>query len=422
MRFIALLLALVSCAAPPILVTTPDAAGDDLALQARLTAELDSHPPVPGNQVTLLRDGAQTLPGMFAAMRAARDHINLEYYIFDDVHWDGQSLGDLLAGKLAEGVAVQIIYDGYGSRPTPSAFFDRLRKAGAKLLTYHPLDPLTSGTLSNPNDRDHRKILVVDGRVGFVGGVNLDRVYENPRANGDPHGGDPKIAYWRDTDARIEGPAVAELQRLFFDTWEREGGPVLPNRSWYPPERVVGNQAVRVIGSAPGQQQPLYYLALLTSVHAARHSISISSGFFVPSHQMREELAQAARRGVRVRLVLPSDSNSPSALAAGRAAYGDLLEAGAQIYEVRGAVLHSKVAVVDGVWLAIGSSNLDRRSVVFNNEVDAIVVGREAAGQADRLLDEDERRSDEITLEAWRDRDFAERWQEWKARLWEWLL
>jgi cardiolipin synthase len=424
-RFAATLLALplfAGCAAPPYVALGPNAPPDPLQQQLALDAALGDGAPKPGNRVVILRDGGETFPAMFAAIAAARDHINLEYFIFQDVHSGGETLGGLLVRKLGEGVAVNVIMDGYGSFRTDPAFLDRLRRAGARILVFHPLDLASVLKLNNPNDRDHRKIMVIDGRVAFVGGVNLDRAYENPHPPPGAASADPKLAYWRDTDARIEGPAVADLQRLFLDTWSREHGPALPERACFPPLAPGGPAVVRIIGSAPGEDRPLYYVAFLTALHAAHESIDLSTGFFVPTHEEREELDRAARRGVAVRLVLPSVSTSPMSLAAGHAAYDDLLEAGARIAEVQGMVLHSKLAVIDGVWTVVGSSNLDRRSVVFNNEVDAVIIGRATAATARDVLAQDAAGAAPVTLAAWRHRPAAEREAEIWARIWQWLL
>jgi cardiolipin synthase len=181
-------------------------------------------------------------------------------------------------------------------------------------------------------------------------------------------------------------------------------------------------QTVRIIGSVPGEQRPLYYLSLETAIRGAVHHAWLESGYFVPPHQEREDLVKTARRGVDLRLVLPSRTDVKDPVYVGRAAYGDLLEAGARIFEMRNAVLHSKLAVVDGVWTAIGSSNLDRRSVVFNNEVDAIVLGTETASQVQALLERDMANSVAITLQGWRQRPFDERVRELGARLWQYWM
>jgi cardiolipin synthase len=310
---------------------------------------------------------------------------------------------------------VSIIYDAIGSDDTPAAFIERLANAGAVLVAFNR-DPLARGSFDSPNDRDHRKLLVVDGRIGFMGGINLDHVYE-ARV---PSGGADR-PWVRDTAVRITGPVVSDLQRVFFATWTQQHGPPLPGRNWFPTLVPTDDETVRILASQPGDGKPLYYVWLLHALHAARRSISLSTGYFVPTHQEREELARAARRGVRVRLVLPSQSDSDDAIAAGRAAYGDLLEVGVKIYEVQNAVLHSKFIIIDGVWMAIGSSNFDRRSAVFNNELDAIVLGsRVADGEA--VFDQDIAMSKEINLQAWRSRPMGERLREWRARLWQFLL
>jgi cardiolipin synthase len=409
---IVLCLLLAGCVSEQTVVLgTPD----DLQVQRAVQRDIDRAPPVDGNRVDLLRDGAQAFPAMFDAMRHAQDSINLEFYTFDDVRNGRQTLGDVLVDRLRHGVAVSVIYDAIGSDTTPPAFLYRLARAGAVMVAFNS-GPLARGTFDSPNDRDHRKLVVIDGRIGFMGGVNLDHVYEERVLAGGV------VRPWvRDTAVRITGPVVADLQRVFFATWQRQGGPPLQSRNWFPSLVPTDDETVRILASRPGDGKPLYYVWLLNALHAARRSISLSTGYFVPTHQERQELARAARRGVHVRLVLPSQSDSEDAIAAGRAAYGDLLEAGVNIYEVQNAVLHSKFVIIDGVSMAIGSSNFDRRSAAFNNEIDAIVLGsRVADGEA--LFDQDIAMSREITLQSWRARPMGERLREWRARLWQFLL
>lgn len=396
--------------------------GDTLELQYNLQAALAESPFLPGNQTTVLRSGADGFAAMFKGLRQARDHINLEYYVLSDIAQDGVSLSDILLDRLRHGVVVNVIYDSYGSRETPAAFFTTLRSAGARVMEFNPLDPFSSRTGWSPNDRDHRKIMVVDGRIAFTGGINLDKAYENPPAAGAPRDGDAANAYWRDTAVRIEGPAVGELQKLFLATWHAQKGPDLEAARYLPRPTSPGVQRIRIVGSEPGIRRPVYYVSLITAIRSARRRIWLSSGYFVPPHQEREDLNEAARAGVDVRLVLPSVSDVQDAVYAARAAYGDLLEAGARIWEVQNAVLHSKLAVVDSVWSAIGSSNLDRRSVVFNNEADAIILGRETAQQIEAILRADMDASHEVTLDAWRQRSFRERWRELGARIWDYWM
>lgn len=403
-------------------VDAPPVEDDPLQRYYALQVALQGSPLVTGNQTTLLGSAQQAFASMFAAMAGARDHINLEYFILADVAYQGVRLSDLLLDRLRAGVRVNMIYDSFGSATTPGSFFDRLREGGAKIIAFNPIDPLEARVGWFPNDRDHRKILIVDGNIGFTGGVNLDKVYENPKSAHIPPDGDTSRAFWRDTALRIEGPAVAELQKLFFGTWREQAGPPVYEAGYFPPLARRGVQTIRIIGSSPGNNRPLYYLSIMTAIRSARERIWLSSGYFVPPHQEREALSAAARAGVDVRIVAPSHTDVQAAVYAARADYGDLLEAGAHIFEQQDAVLHSKLAVVDGVWTAIGSSNLDRRSIVFNNEVDAIIVGRDTASQAQAILADDVQAATAIPFDSWRHRPLAERVREWKARLWEYWM
>jgi len=404
-------------AKPPPLSDT-----DALQQQYDLQRALSEVPIVFGNQVTLLPSGTTAFDALFQALGGARDTINLEYFILADITSGGISLSGLLLDRLRAGVRVNMIYDAYGSRNTPPAFFETLRQAGAKIVEFNPLDPLAIRTQWQPNDRDHRKIAVVDGRIGFTGGVNLDLAYDNPPSAGIPADGNTRLAYWRDTAIRIQGPAVAELQRLFFGTWREQKGPDVDLAGYFPPLPRQGVQTVRIIGSAPGDDKPLHYASLLTAIGTARNRIWLCSGYFVPPHQEREALARASRQGLDVRIVAPAFSDVQSAVNAARAAYGDLLEAGAHIFEMRDAVLHAKMAVVDDTWTVVGSSNLDRRSVVFNNEVDAVILGHDTAGQVEAVLRTFMAASREVQLTAWEHRPIRERLREMEARVWQYWM
>ena len=394
---------------------------DALQRQLAFQRALSDSPLVAGNWVQLLRDGVQAFPAMFAALERARNHINLEFFILEDVVCKGTRISDLLLDRLRHGVRVNIIYDAWGSRGTPGELFDSLRRAGASVVAFNPVNPLVSRVGWSPNDRDHRKIMVVDGKIGFTGGINLDRVYENRRAAG-LGDGDAMHAYWRDTAVRIEGPAVAELQKVFFGTWRSQKAPPMRPAAYYPLLPPRGDETVRIMGSSPGDNRPLYYISLMTAVAGAIERAWLSTGYFVPPHAEREQFYAAARAGIDLRLVLPSHSDVDATVYAARAAYGDLLGAGAKIYEMQAVVLHSKVATVDGVWSVVGSSNLDRRSVVFNNEVDAIILGRDTAAQVESLLRQDMAQSRQITLAAWQRRSLGERLHELEARVWQYWM
>ncbi len=396
-------------------------------LQRHLMIEqaIAESPLVAGNDVQVLRDGEVTFHAIFAAIRSAKDHVNLEYYTFEDIESDGEHLGDLLIEKRKEGVAVNVIYDSYGSGQTPPAFFDRLGKAGVKIVEFNPLNPLKAKVGYSINDRDHRKILVVDGRLAIIGGVNLSKSYQSRapgRASDDIDTSTGLPQHWRDTDIEIEGPAVAGLQKLFLEHWQEQKGPPLDEANFFPPQKPGGTELMRIIGSTPDHEIPRYYVTLLSAIRTAEKSIWLSAAYFVPTHDEKEDLMDAARRGVDVRLLLPAQSDSESALNVGHSHYEDLLEAGVKIYEMKGQILHSKTAVIDDVWMVVGSSNFDQRSVLFNDEVDAVVLGKVAAGSLEEMFRQDEAAAQPIDLKTWDERPFSEKIEEFYSRIWQTLL
>ena len=428
------------------LIAKVGAGGGDKILQRHLLIEeaVAGSPLTADNKVTVLSDGAEAFKAIAEALRAAKRTINLEYYIIEDVQLDadGAKLSDLLLQKRREGVAVNIIYDSFGSSATPGDFFDRLKQAGVNLLDFHPVTSLEAVRL---NDRDHRKILVVDGAVGIVGGVNLSKNYESKLPGGSSGGSGSgeetegtlpvegltnaiglttKLPdRWRDTAARIEGPAVAELQQLFVAQWESEKGPPLDRTDFFPRLSPKGDQVARIIGSSPEQSISRYYVTLVSALRNAETKAWISAAYFVPTEEEMDALTDAARRGVDVRLLLPEVSDSNEAVEVAHSHYSDLLEAGVKIYETKNVVLHSKTVVIDGVWSAIGSSNFDHRSVLFNDEVDAVVLGASTAHALEQVFAEGVKTATPIDRERWEaGRPLTERVRGVFARLWESLL
>ncbi len=392
---------------------------EDEALQRHAAAHepVSDCPLVPGNHITLLPSGDAAFAAMFAALERARDHIHLEYYIFDNVHYAGRSLLDVLLAARARGVQVALIYDSVGSLHTADSFFDTLSAAGAYVLEFHPVNPLRKHFVWHLNDRDHRKIMIIDGHLAFIGGVNLSRVYENPPEAGTPP--QAKHGYWHDCAIAMHGPVVAQAQALFLDTWQRHGGDKLPACDLYPPPAPAGHDIVRIAGSLPHEARQLYFRGIHTAVQMARHRIILTTGYFVPTRGEWQMLADAARRGVQVDLILAGYSDVHGAWHAARSLYGRLLDAGVHIHELTDGFLHAKAAVVDGVWSCIGSSNLDRRSFSFNNEVDAVVLGRDTARDVVALLEGWMARGREVTLDGWRRRSWWEHLAELRARVWE---
>ena len=379
-------------------------------------------PLVLGNRLVLLEDGPATYRAMFAAIRDARDHVNLETYIFEAGRV-GEAFADLLLQKQRAGVQVNLIYDGIGSLGTPAAFFDRLREAGVRTLEYNPVNPARAKNKDwTLNNRNHRKLLVVDGRVAFLGGINISETYSSGSGSGSGGGKKRRPPGWRDTHLQIEGPVVAEFQKTFIDTWARQNGPPLPERNYFPRVARQGDGIVRAIASRATDPDSPIYLTLLSAIAHAERSIRLTIAYFVPDPQMREALAAAARRGVDVEIILPGKSDSWIVFQAGRSHYDEMLDAGVKLYERREAILHSKTATIDGVWSTIGSTNLDWRSFLHNDELNAVVLGSDFAGQMDAMFARDRAASTPIDAAQWRRRPFHLRVQEWIARRFEYWL
>ena len=396
-------------------VATPNEAAS-LAIMKQQGAVISGTPFVPGNLVTLLKNGPATYAALRQAIENAKTRIDMESYEFDGPV--AQSFADLLLRKRAEGVTVRLIYDAWGSNDTPSTFFDRLRKGGIQVVEYSPFDPAKMNTL-DINRRDHRKLLVVDGRLAITGGVNISQVYKNHRRGNDA--ADPDLMAWRDTDVQIDGPVVPDFERLFIETWRGQNGPTItdPPRIALPPQ---GDSEIAAIDGSPNTDHPAIYRTLLVAMSVARTSIHLTTGFFVPTPDLMNAFKCAARRGVDIRIIVPETSTSSLSVNAGRAHYTELLEAGVHIYERQHTVLHAKTAVIDGVWSAVGSSNLDWRSVVFNNEIDAIILGPHFGQQMETLFQHDESESIEIDPAKWRHRPLDERLHEFGARFFDVLL
>jgi cardiolipin synthase len=370
-----------------------------------------------GNRATLLVDGPASFAALAAAINAANTRIDMESYEFDAQA--GGQFSTLLINARRRGVAVHLIYDAWGTVDTPAAVFGRLRQAGVQVLEYNPLAPSARVPI-DINDRDHRKLLCVDGRVAITGGVNISKVYENPPSAA-PQTTPPDDEAWRDTDVRLEGPVAAEFERYYAQTWQRQNGPALPPPP-PAPGPLPGGILVQAIDGAPIDRQPLIYRTLVAAIDLSKKSVHLTTGFFVPTPGLMDALQRAARRGVDVRIVVPGRSTSDAAVAAGRADYGALLESGVHIYELKRAILHAKTAVIDGAWSAVGSSNLDWRSTVWNNEIDAILLDYGFGAQMEDVFVADLRNSQEVTLAQWRGRGLGERLKEIRGKLLEKLL
>ena len=404
---------------------------DILEKQIVLEQAINDSPLIIGNKVTLLQDGAATYAAMFAAIRKAQDHINLETYIIEDDEI-GRQFSDLLLEKQAGGVQVNVIYDSIGGIKTPKAFFKRLTDGGIQVLEFNPANPATVIAPWLLNHRDHRKLLIVDGRTAFIGGINISSVYSSgsvvKRSVTDSGTGTAatgpagsKVA-WRDTDLQIEGPVVAEFQKLFMETWVKQKGTPIAQKQYFPALQTQGKDVVRALGSTPDDPFSLIYLTLISAIGNAEKQVYLTNAYFVPDRQLLKALSRAAGRGVDVKLILPSHSDSQHTFHAGRSHYSNLLEGGVKLYERLGDLLHAKTAVVDGVWSTVGSTNLDWRSALDNDEVNAVVLGREFAAQMLAMFAKDLEASQAIDLATWERRSPMLRIRELVGRMIQRLL
>ena len=374
-----------------------------------------------GNKVVLLQDGPATYKAMLAAILKARDHINMETYILEDDEV-GQLFAQALIDKQGKGVQVNLIRDSVGTLGTPAAFFKRMTDSGIEVLEFNPVNPLSGEKGWEVNQRDHRKLLIVDGRTAFLGGINISAVYSGGSSSKGQNDRPDDQPAWRDTDLQLTGPVVAEFQKMFLATWEGQEGRPLQEKNYFPKLRKAGREVVRAIGSTPDESFSLIYATLLSAIGSAETSVYITNAYFVPDPQLLAALEASAGRGVDVRLLLPSATDSWLVFHAGRGYYDRLLRAGVKIYERHDALLHSKTALIDGVWATVGSTNLDWRSFLHNQELNAVVLGQEFGDQVREMFEQDLAKSDAVTLEDWKRRPLQLRAKELYARAWAYWL
>ena len=400
------------------------AAGEDTDIFERHLAfeqEIVGSPLSAGNKVVLLQDGPSTYQALYGAMAAATNSIDMESYIIEDDEV-GQRFATELKAAQARGVVVNLIYDGVGSLGTPRAYFDDLAAHGVNTLQFNPIDPLKARTGWDVNQRDHRKLTIIDGRTAFVGGINISSVYSGGSfSQGSKERPGQKVP-WRDTDLQIDGPVVADFQKLFMDTWARQKGKPMASANYFPEIGRQGDVVVRAIGGTSTEPSSQIYATLVSAIRSSSTSILLANAYFDPDPQLLGAIRDAARRGVDVQLLLPSVSDSWLVMSAGRRHYGELLEAGVKIYERQGALLHAKTTLIDGVWSAVGSTNLDWRSFLHNDEIDAIVLSASFGDQMRAAFQADLAQSQQLTLEKWSSRGLKSRLQEISAGMWEYWL
>ncbi|MET0986469.1 MAG: cardiolipin synthase, partial [Steroidobacteraceae bacterium] len=405
--------------APPLVVKEhplPPAAEDKVLQSAlgeyandpavsSLIEAVRTHSPSPltaGNKVTPLVDGPETFGAIRAAVRSARHHIHVETFIYGDDKL-GREFAALLAQKHREGVAVRVLYDSVGSMKTPRAFFDEMRANGIDVREFRPMNPVENPRIWEIQNRDHRKIVIVDGKIGFTGGINIDGTYSSSSSikPGPKRGIEDG---WRDTHARIEGPAVTQLQQLFMQMWNKAGEQTHFAPEYFPTVTNSGKDLVTIVANESDSEDRWLYGTVLAAISHASSRLWITQAYFAPNEDLLNAMIEAARRGVDVRLIVPGFSDSNIVLQASRATYTPLLDGGVHIFERKDALLHAKTIVIDGALSMIGSANLDMRSFVHNDEVNAVVVSRDVGKRMEEVFERDQKAAREITLAEWKHR------------------
>jgi len=353
-----------------------------------------------GNSIQILRNGVQIFPAMLAAIRNAKKTINVEFYIY----WDGEigrEFAETLAGRARAGVKVNVVLDSVGSAPISSDLTEFMARNGISIEWYHPLRWYT---LARFNHRTHRKLLIVDGEVGFTGGVGIADVWQGDADRED---------HWRETVVRVEGPVVTQMQFAFMDNWVKSRGELLTGLDYFPKLDARGTCMTQVLKSSPSEGSSAVKLMFVVSIVSAQKSIYIDSAYFVPDADTIRALEGAVRRGVDVRVIVPGEfTDVPIVRHAGRLFYSQLMRRGIRMFEYQPTMMHAKTMVVDGIWTSVGSSNFDDRSFRLNDEVNVNVYDETIAAQMEQMFFEDLARSEEVTPRRWLKRPWLDRLKE----------
>jgi cardiolipin synthase len=350
-----------------------------------------------GNRVTPLVNGDRIFPAMLAAIRGARRSITFETFIY----WRakiGREFAEALAERARSGVRVHVLIDFVGSSKMEPGLLELIRDAGGEIDKFHPLSWYH---LSRFNNRTHRKLLIVDGRIGFTGGVGIADEW---RGNAQ----DPE--HWRDTHYQVEGPVVAQMQAAFMANWIKTKSAVEHSEAYFPALEPAGEHFAQMFHSSPQEGSENIRLMYLLSIAAAQRTLLLEQAYFVPDDLTVELLLAARKRGVRVEVITPGPNTDQSLVRrASRSRWGPLLEAGVKIHEFQPTNFHCKLMVVDGLWCSVGSTNFDNRSFRLNDEANLNIHDAGFAHQLEELFAEDKRRSREISLTEWQHRPMKEK-------------
>ena len=358
-----------------------------------------------GNRIDTLKNGDAIFPSMLAAIKSAKHNIDFETYVY----WSGQ-IGRDFANAIAEraraGVQAHVLIDWVGSQRMEKAALDAMRDAGARVEFYHPLRWYT---IARMNNRTHRKLLIVDGHVGFTGGVGIAEEWTG-------NAQDPQ--HWRDTHFRVEGPAVAEMQGIFLDNWMKVTGEVSHGGDYFPALATAGESDAQMFASSPSGGSESMELMYLLAIVAAKRSIILEAAYFIPDDLTSEALIEARRRGVDIRVIVPGEHNDAKVTRyASRSTWGPLLDSGVRIFEYGPTMFHCKVMVVDGLFTSVGSTNFDNRSFRLNDEASLNAFDAKIAAEQARNFEEDLVQSKEYTLADWAARPWWQRLSEWASSI-----
>lgn len=386
----ALCLILAACTLSRPHYVSPDVSVGEPAFVRMLEAHTDA-PLTSGNRAQVLLNGDEIFPAMLAAIREAKTTITFANFVYEkgDI---AREMAEALADRCRAGVGVNVLLDAIGSSRMPKEYRQLMQRAGCHVASYHSINPMS---IKRFNHRNHRRILVVDGRIGFTGGTGV----------GDKWTGDGRTkGRWRQTDVRVEGPIVRDLQAAFAENWRDTTGFILGGDAYFPAIEPRGNLTVQSIKSSQASGAAAAYTLFLLAVDSARASILITNPYFVPDGALTDALVRAVKRGVAVSIITAGDADTTLdrlVRQASQAHFGRVLEAGARIYEYGPALLHAKTMVVDGQWVSIGSANLDNRSFALNNELNLAFLDKELAARMTAIFRDDLGFAREVTHEDW---------------------
>jgi cardiolipin synthase len=365
------------------------------------TLEAYANAPILGrNGVDVLLNGEEIFPALLDAIRSARKTITYEQYYYEDGPV-ARDIAEALAERCRAGVGTNVLLDAFGTLSMPAEYVDLMKNAGCHVVSFRPLNPIA---WNRANQRNHRRVLVVDGRVGFTGGSGVSRKW---MGNGRVEN------HWRDTDVRVRGPVVEYLQGAFAENWLEATGIVLGGDAYFPrPLAPAGEAYAQVVRSSPAGGSFAMYTMFLLAISASRRSILITNPYFVPDGAMEDALRAAVGRGVRVVVLVPGSIDHNLVRQASRGKFGKMLKAGVEIYEYRPALLHAKTMVVDGVWATVGSTNLDNRSFALNDELNLVVYDPGVARRLEKVFADDVALSKKVDYRGWRRRSLIDRTME----------